>query len=142
MNRTRFSVPLAAMSAAMYTSGFRTAGIDCTDINLGTGSPPFALRGIGYNSDGNDTSLGAGGTDIKQPDGSGGSEEAKEAIVDSNAGTGQQMQAQTSDAVAPGSELSTEAGIDDANKVNDGSEAGLDQTAIKDPPAGTETQQV
>ena len=123
MNRS--SLSLVALAAA-YTLG------SCKKLTAYTDGTGVAMLSI---DDETDPTSGAGGTDIKQPDGAGGSEEAKEAIVDSNAGTGQQMQAQTSDAVAPGSELSTKAGIGDANKVNDGSDAGLASTAIKDPPA-------
>lgn len=129
MNRS--SLSLVAL-AATYTLG------SCKKLTAYTDGTGVAMLSI---DDETDPTSGAGGTDIKQPDGAGGSEEAKEAIVDSNAGTGQQMQAQTSDAVAPGSELSTKAGIDDANKVNDGSDAGLASTAIGDPSAG-QTQQV
>lgn len=121
MNRTRFSVHLAAMSA-MYTSGFRTAGIDCTDINLGTGSPPFALRGIGYNSDGTDTSLGAGGTE----------EAAKKDDIDG--GTSQQQAQAENTGQVGGTEINS------ADKKVD--EAGTGQVkAIGDPP-DSQTQQV
>ncbi len=130
MNRPRFSVSLAAVSA-MYTSGFRTAGFDCTDINLGTGSPPFALRGIGYNSDGTDTSLGAGGTITSET----AAVDAKKVIDD--AGTDKaQMQADAANTLPPGANT-----LDSDKKVNDGSDAGLASTAIGDPPAG-QTQQV
>ena len=124
MKRTCLSIPLAAMSA-MYTSGFRT---DFARLNAKT------FIDDGSNSD-------AGGTDTNvKTDELGG--EVNKAIDDVGASTGQ-MQAQTSDAVAPGTVLNAnaETGIDDANKVNDGSDAGLASTAIGDPPAG-QTQQV
>ncbi len=128
MNRSKTPVSslvvLTAGAMALLLIDTRHAGPDDANYKLSI-------------DDGTDPSDG-GGIDIKKSDG-----------VDTNvissvdAGTGQQMQAQTSDAVAPGSELSTKAGIDDANKVNDGSDAGLGKTDIKDPSAGNDqTQQV
>lgn len=117
MNKARFPLVFLALTA-MYTSSARTrTNFDyCSNLN--------------FADDGNETSDGAGGA----------STEAKAEIVpDTSSGEQTQQQAQTSDAVAPGTVLNANAN-DDKKVDTDVSDAGQVK-AIGDPSAG-QAQQV